>query len=199
MKHSISLMPLNHRSVLTIAVPIMLSNVTEPLIGVVNTAIIGQLPESYYIGAIAVGALIFSFLFWGFGFLRLSTGGLTAQAVGAGDSVELTAVLWRALAIAAVGRNISYCYQSRDRKHLIWPYWRFAGGARPGRNLFSLPHLVSPLCAGEFLHPWLVHRPGPRHDRLCSADFSQPHQYGLWAPSLFFHSAWQRMALVFPP
>ena len=55
MKHSISLMPLNHRSVLTIAVPIMLSNVTEPLIGVVNTAIIGQLPDPYYIGAIAVG------------------------------------------------------------------------------------------------------------------------------------------------
>ena len=102
MKRSVSLMPINHRSVLTIAVPIMLSNVTEPLIGVVNTAIIGQLPDAYYIGAIAVGALIFSFLFWGFGFLRLSTGGLSAQAVGAGDHVELTAVLWRALAIAAV-------------------------------------------------------------------------------------------------
>lgn len=102
MKHSISLMPLNHRSVLTIAVPIMLSNVTEPLIGVVNTAIIGQLPEAYYIGAISIGSLIFSFLFWGFGFLRLSTGGLTAQAVGAGNNVELTAVLWRALAIAVI-------------------------------------------------------------------------------------------------
>lgn len=102
MKRSISLMPINHRSVLAIAVPIMLSNVTEPLIGVINTAIIGQLPDAYYIGAIAIGALIFSFLFWGFGFLRLSTGGLSAQAVGAGDTVELAAVLWRALAIAAV-------------------------------------------------------------------------------------------------
>jgi MATE family multidrug resistance protein len=102
MKQSISLLPINNRSILTVAVPIMLSNVTEPLIGVVNTAIIGQLPDPYYIGAIAVGALIFSFIFWGFGFLRLSTGGLSAQAVGAGDSIELTAVLWRALAIAAV-------------------------------------------------------------------------------------------------
>jgi multidrug resistance protein, MATE family len=95
-------LPVTHRSVLTVAVPIMLSNVTEPLIGVVNTAVIGQLPDPYYIGAIAIGSLIFSFLFWGFGFLRLSTGGLTAQAVGAGDSVELTAVIWRALAIAVV-------------------------------------------------------------------------------------------------
>ena len=100
MKSSISLMPISHRLVLTISVPIMLSNVTEPLIGVVNTAIIGQLPEAYYIGAITIGSLIFSFLFWGFGFLRLSTGGLSAQAVGAGDSAEVTAVLWRALAIA---------------------------------------------------------------------------------------------------
>jgi len=77
----------------------MLSNVSEPLIGVVNTAVIGQLKEPYYIGAIAVGALIFSFLFWGFGFLRLSTGGLSAQALGAGDRTELVAVLIRALMI----------------------------------------------------------------------------------------------------
>lgn len=88
-----------HRSVLTVAVPIMLSNVSEPLIGVVNTAVIGQLKEPYYIGAIAVGALIFSFIFWGFGFLRLSTGGLSAQALGAGDRTELVAVLIRALMI----------------------------------------------------------------------------------------------------
>ena len=92
---------LSHRSVLAIAVPIMLSNVSEPLIGVVNTAIIGRLPDPFYIGAIAVGSLIFSFIFWGFGFLRLSTGGLSAQAVGAGDTGELVAVLIRALMIAA--------------------------------------------------------------------------------------------------
>ncbi len=102
MNAPVSAMPISHRSVLAIAIPIMLSNVTEPLIGVVNTAIIGQLPDAYYIGAIAIGSLIFSFLFWGFGFLRLSTGGLSAQAVGAGDSIELTAVLWRAVAIAVV-------------------------------------------------------------------------------------------------
>lgn len=91
---------LTNRSVLTVAVPIMLANVTEPMIGVVNTAIIGRLPDPYYIGAIAVGSLIFSFLFWGFGFLRLSTGGMSAQAVGAKDFSELAAVFWRALIIA---------------------------------------------------------------------------------------------------
>ena len=97
---------LTHRSVLAVAVPIMLSNVSEPLIGVVNTAVLGQLPEPYYIGAITVGSLIFSFLFWGFGFLRLSTGGLSAQATGAGDTSELIAVLARALGIAVAAGAI---------------------------------------------------------------------------------------------
>ncbi|MGI9372883.1 MAG: MATE family efflux transporter [Hyphomicrobiales bacterium] len=91
-----------HRAVLAIAIPIMASNVSEPLIGVVDTWVIGRLPEAYYIGAIAIGALIFSFIFWGFGFLRLGTGGMTAQAAGARDVQEIRAVLGRALMIAGV-------------------------------------------------------------------------------------------------
>ena len=93
---------ITHASVLRIAVPIVLSNMSEPLIGVVNTAVMGRLPEPYYIGGIAVGALIFSFLFWGFGFLRLSTGGLSAQATGAGDRVALVTLLLRSLILALV-------------------------------------------------------------------------------------------------
>ena len=80
----------------------MLSNVTEPLIGVVNTAVVGQLPGAHLIGGVAVGSLIFSFLFWGFGFLRLSTSGLSAQATGAENPREVTAVFWRSLLIAVV-------------------------------------------------------------------------------------------------
>jgi MATE family multidrug resistance protein len=94
--------PVTHRGVLAIAVPIMLSNVTEPMIGVVNSAVIGQLPGAFYIGAITVGALIFNFIYWGFGFLRLGTGGLSAQATGSGDAEELVAVLMRALIIAGI-------------------------------------------------------------------------------------------------
>lgn len=92
--------PITHRSVLTIAVPIMLSNVSEPMIGVVNTAVIGRLPEPYYIGAVSLASVIFAFIFWGFGFLRLSTGGLSAQAVGKQDAQEAVSVLIRALMIA---------------------------------------------------------------------------------------------------
>ncbi|TMJ37580.1 MAG: MATE family efflux transporter [Alphaproteobacteria bacterium] len=100
--HSPQSTPVTHRGVLAIAVPIMLSNVTEPMIGVVNSAVIGQLPGAYYIGAITVGALIFNFIYWGFGFLRLGTGGLSAQATGSGDAEELVAVLMRALIIAVI-------------------------------------------------------------------------------------------------
>jgi MATE family multidrug resistance protein len=83
------------------AVPIMLSNVSQPLLGVVDTAVIGQLPEPHFIGAIAIGALIFSLVYWGFGFLRMGTSGIAAQAFGAGDGKELAAVLYRALLLAA--------------------------------------------------------------------------------------------------
>jgi MATE family multidrug resistance protein len=95
---------ITHRSVLRIAIPIMLSNVSEPMIGVVNTAVMGRLPAPHYIGAIAVGSLIFSFLFWGFGFLRLSTSGLAAQATGAKDDITLSVLIWRSFVLAiAIG------------------------------------------------------------------------------------------------
>lgn len=93
---------ISHATILKIAIPIMLSNVTEPLIGVVNTAVVGQLPGAHLIGGVAVGSLIFSFLFWGFGFLRLSTSGLSAQATGAENPKEVAAIFWRSLLIATL-------------------------------------------------------------------------------------------------
>lgn len=96
------------RRVVALAVPIVISNVTVPLIGLVDTAVMGHLPDPAYIGAVALGALIFSFVYWGFGFLRMGTTGLTAQAFGrwqaggsAADRTELRAALARPLAGAA--------------------------------------------------------------------------------------------------
>ena len=94
--------PVTHRAVLAIALPIMLSNVSTPLLGVVDTAVVGQIPDPAYIGAVALGALVFTFAFWAFGFLRMGTTGLTAQALGASDATEIRASLGRALLIAAV-------------------------------------------------------------------------------------------------
>ncbi len=101
-KHSADNPAITHRRVLAIAAPIMLSNVSTPLLGAVDTAIVGRLPDPAYIGAVALGALVFSFVFWAFGFLRMGTTGLTAQALGAGDADELRAALGRAL-ILGVG------------------------------------------------------------------------------------------------
>ena len=92
--------PLTHRAILAIAVPIMISNVSTPLLGVVDTAVMGRTPDPAYIGAVALGSLVFNFVFWGFGFLRMGTTGLTAQALGAADTNEIRASLGRALLVA---------------------------------------------------------------------------------------------------
>ncbi len=91
-----------HRRVWRIAGPIMFSNVSTPLIGIVDTAVVGHLEHAYYIGAVAIGSLIFSVLFWAFGFLRMGTTGLTAQARGAGDGELIKATLLRALILGAI-------------------------------------------------------------------------------------------------
>jgi MATE family multidrug resistance protein len=93
---------LSHRAILSIALPIMLSNVSTPLLGIVDTGVVGQIPDPTYIGGVALGALVFNFVFWAFGFLRMGTTGLTAQALGAGDATEVRAGLGRAVMIAAV-------------------------------------------------------------------------------------------------
>jgi MATE family multidrug resistance protein len=83
-----------------LAGPIILSNLSVPLLGAVDTAVVGHLPDAAYVGAVAVGATIFNFLYWGFGFLRMGTTGFAAQAYGGGDGDELAAVLARALLLA---------------------------------------------------------------------------------------------------
>lgn len=91
-----------HARVLAIAGPIVISNLSTPLLGLVDTAVIGRIPDPALIGAVALGATIFSFLYWGFGFLRMGTTGLTAQALGADDTDEVRTSLGRALLIAGV-------------------------------------------------------------------------------------------------
>ena len=88
-----------HRLVWRLAVPNILANLTIPLLGAVDTAVVGRLGAAE-IGAVAVGATVFAFLYWGFSFLRMGTAGFAAQAHGAGDGETLLAVLLRAAAIA---------------------------------------------------------------------------------------------------
>lgn len=94
--------PVTRGRVFKIAWPIVLSNATVPLLGLADTAVIGNLGNAALIGAIAVGAMIFSFLYWGFGFLRMGTTGLIAQALGSRDEAEVRATLMRALLFGGV-------------------------------------------------------------------------------------------------
>ncbi|WP_333869616.1 MATE family efflux transporter [Cypionkella sp.] len=92
---------ITHARVLRIALPIVISNATIPLLGAVDTAVIGQIGQAAPLAAVGLGAMILATFYWIFGFLRMSTSGLAAQAMGAGDRVERDAVLLRALMIGA--------------------------------------------------------------------------------------------------
>ena len=94
---------ITHKRVLKIALPILLANITVPILGAVDTGVIGQLGQAAPIGAVGIAAIILSALYWVFGFLRMGTTGLTSQAHGAGRSGEVAALLTRALMIALAG------------------------------------------------------------------------------------------------
>jgi multidrug resistance protein, MATE family len=106
--------------ILALAAPIMLSNATTPLIGFVDAAVIGRLGDAALIGGVAVAATIFSTLYWGVGFLRMSTTGFTAQALGAGDGREIAATLARALLVGAIIGLAIVLFQVPIRRAFLW-------------------------------------------------------------------------------
>lgn len=89
-----------NREILRIAVPSIVSNLTVPLLGLVDVAIVGHLGAAAYIGAIAVGGMLFNVIYWLFGFLRMGTSGMTSQAYGRKDLDEMTHILSRSMATA---------------------------------------------------------------------------------------------------
>ncbi|WP_071674058.1 MATE family efflux transporter [Nioella nitratireducens] len=103
---------LTHRRVLWIALPILLSNITVPLLGAVDTAVVGQMGLAAPLGAVAVGASVLSMVYWIFGFLRMGTTGLTAQAMGAGNRAEVAALLTRVLMIGLAAGAILIALQT---------------------------------------------------------------------------------------
>ena len=86
--------------ILHIAIPSIISNITVPLLGLIDVTIVGHLGSASYIGAIAVGSMLFNMIYWIFGFLRMGTSGLTAQSYGAHDLKEVTRILLRSTGIS---------------------------------------------------------------------------------------------------
>ena len=113
---------ITHRRVLKIAIPILLANVTIPILGAVDTAVVGQIPDAAPIAAVGVGAVIISAIYWVFGFLRMGTTGLTSQAAGRGEAGEVAALLTRALMIGVAGGLFFVLIQPL----LIWGAFRLS-------------------------------------------------------------------------
>lgn len=96
------MIPKNYIRIIKLAIPIVLANASVPLLGIADTAAIGQTGTAADLGAIALASLIFNFVYWGFGFLRMGTTGFVSQALGAGDHDEMHALLFRALLLGAI-------------------------------------------------------------------------------------------------
>ena len=93
-------MNIRDRQILQIALPSIVSNITVPLLGMIDVAIVGHMGSPVYIGAVAVGSMIFNLVYWLFGFLRMGSSGMTSQALGRRDLTEVMRLLVRSVSIA---------------------------------------------------------------------------------------------------
>ena len=100
-----------NKDILRLAIPSILANITIPLVGIVDTAIVGHLSDAAAIGGIAIGTMLFDLLYWNFGFLRIGTSGLTAQAYGADNLSECRKLLTQSLTIALMGAAVIWAIQ----------------------------------------------------------------------------------------
>lgn len=100
-----------NREILRLAVPSILANITIPLVGIVDTAIVGHLSDAAAIGGIAIGTMLFDLLYWNFGFLRIGTSGLAAQAYGAGRTAECRKILVQSLTLALLATLFVWAIQ----------------------------------------------------------------------------------------
>ncbi|NDV68068.1 MATE family efflux transporter [Dysgonomonas sp. 25] len=101
-----------NKAILRLAIPNIISNITVPLLGLVDMSVVGHLDDAAYIGAIAVGTTIFNFIYWNFSFLRMGTSGFTAQSFGAEDTREQANILQRSLFVAFIGGLFIIALQS---------------------------------------------------------------------------------------
>ena len=100
-----------NKEVLRLAIPSILANITIPLVGLVDTAIVGHISDAHAIGGIAIGTMLFDLLYWNFGFLGVGTSGMTAQAYGRGDRVECARLLSQSIGIALIGAAVIWLLQ----------------------------------------------------------------------------------------
>lgn len=149
--------PLTRRKVLALSLPIMAANMATPLVGLVDIAVIGQTGATAEIAAVALGALIFNFVFWAFGFLRMGSTALTAQADGRGDEADVRASLIRAF-ITGLGIGAILILAQWPLKSLAFAVFsaeadvELASAAYFDARIWSAPAAL----AGFALYGWLI-------------------------------------------
>lgn len=140
-----------NRKILRLAIPNIVSNVTIPLLGLVDLALMGHLDSEVYIGAIALGGVIFNFIYWGFSFLRMSTSGFTAQAYGEKDNTKSINILARALLVVAAASILILTLQTP----IAWASFKIIGGSTDvetlARNYFSIRVWGAPAALSLFV------------------------------------------------
>ena len=139
-----------HRQIWAMAGPIILANISVPLLGAVDTAVVGHLPEPYYIGAVGIGAMLFNFIYHLFNCLRMGTTGPTAQARGAGDHVEVRAMIARALLLAGAIGAVLVALQWPTIAIALWVIEASAEVERYARDYFLIRVWAMPAVLGTY-------------------------------------------------
>ncbi|PCH94938.1 MAG: MATE family efflux transporter [Rhodobacteraceae bacterium] len=122
---------LTHKRIISIALPVVVSNATIPILGAVDTGVVGQLGLAVPIGAVGIGAIITTAIYWIFGFLRMGTTGLTAQAIGAKEHAEVAALFTRSLFIGLGAGVIIFALQIP----ILWAAFKISPASDPVENL----------------------------------------------------------------
>ncbi|MEW9673847.1 MATE family efflux transporter [Ammoniphilus sp. 3BR4] len=112
--------PISHRQFIVLALPLILSTLSTPMLGAVDTGVVGHFPDPAYIGGVAVGAMIFNTLYWLLGFLRVSTSGFSAQAHGANHRTEVLMTLIRPMGLAMMFGVLFILLQSPIKQIAMW-------------------------------------------------------------------------------
>ncbi len=146
-----------NKRILKLAIPNIISNVTIPLVGMVDLAILGHLESEKYIGAIAIGGIIFNVIYWGFGFLRMGTSGFTAQALGERNFHEVVNLLGRSVLVALAGAAMLIILTGP----IGWISFRLINGSEEvellSREYYRIRILAAPATLGLYaLTGWFV-------------------------------------------
>ena len=167
-----------YRRVFLLALPLIFSNLTQPLLSTVDTVLSGHLPGPAALGGVAVGGIFFNSVYWTFGFLRMATTGLVAQSQGAGDEDQLMHHFARALLTALLIGALILALQ----KPLISAALALLGAkvrsASQRAGLLQYPHLVGAGSVGQLHHPRLPFGPAACPNRLAAASRDQRRQRG---------------------